>query len=447
MTDPRNRFLRRRGEHWYYRRRVPKKYAPIDPRTFSKVALNTDSLSVARQRRDAMASADDAYWASKLSEALLGDMDGDAALAKYQAARELARAKGFEFLALDTLVVDMPTEEIVARIKVIDRTPEKAKTQIADVVLGGVEPPRVTVSQAMDLYLDRLALGSLAGKSDEQKRKWAIVKRRCVASFVDLCGDLPMDEIERKHARAYYDWWGKRIAGENGTKPLRPNSANRDLGNLRTLYREYYTYLGDEERPNPFRSLRFSDTVEKRTPPFETEFIRTRILAPGMLDDLNDQARDIVYAMIETGCRPSEICNLLPENIRLDCEVPHIKLRATSGRQLKTKASARDIPLVGVSLDALRRHPEGFPRYRDKSDALSQLLMKAFKARKLLPTDQHRIYSLRHSFEDRMLEAGLDYGLRCLLMGHKNTRPQYGDGGSLAHRRKELIKCRVECRY
>ena len=41
-----------------------------------------------------------------------------------------------------------------------------------------------------------------------------------------------------------------------------------------------------------------------------------------------------------------------------------------------------------------------------------------------------------------MLEACLDYDLRCLLMGHKKTRPQYGDGGSLLYRRNELIKIR-----
>lgn len=39
-----------------------------------------------------------------------------------------------------------------------------------------------------------------------------------------------------------------------------------------------------------------------------------------------------------------------------------------------------------------------------------------------------------------MLEAGLDYGLRCLLMGHKNSRPSYGDGGSLEYRRSEILK-------
>jgi integrase len=66
--------------------------------------------------------------------------------------------------------------------------------------------------------------------------------------------------------------------------------------------------------------------------------------------------------------------------------------------------------------------------------------MKAFRARGLLPTDEHRIYSFRHAFEKRMLEAGLDYGLRCTLMGHKNNRPQYGDGGSMEYRQGELLK-------
>ena len=38
------------------------------------------------------------------------------------------------------------------------------------------------------------------------------------------------------------------------------------------------------------------------------------------------------------------------------------------------------------------------------------------------------------------LEAGLDHGLRCLLMGHATNRPAYGDGGSLTWRRYELLK-------
>ena len=110
------------------------------------------------------------------------------------------------------------------------------------------------------------------------------------------------------------------------------------------------------------------------------------------------------------------------------------------GEKLHPIYSEREIPLVGVALEALKRAPKGFPHYRDRGDLLSQALLRAFKSRNLLPTTHHRIYSLRHSFEKRMLEGGLDYGLRCTLMGHISDRPEYGDGGSLKYRQSELLK-------
>lgn len=155
---------------------------------------------------------------------------------------------------------------------------------------------------------------------------------------------------------------------------------------------------------------------------------------------INRQGALLCMALIETGCRPSELANITPENIRLDAEVPHIRIRPTKDRELKSGASVRDIPLVGVALEAMRQAPNGFPHYRDRSYLLSASLTKAFKARGLFPTKQHRIYSFRHSFEKRMLEGGLDYGLRCSLMGHRNPRPEYGDGGSLKYRRDEMMK-------
>jgi len=39
-----------------------------------------------------------------------------------------------------------------------------------------------------------------------------------------------------------------------------------------------------------------------------------------------------------------------------------------------------------------------------------------------------------------MLEANIDYGMRCYLMGHKNTRPDYGKNGSLVYRQEQLLK-------
>jgi hypothetical protein len=69
---------------------------------------------------------------------------------------------------------------------------------------------------------------------------------------------------------------------------------------------------------------------------------------------------------------------------------------------LKTEHSERDVPLVGLALDAMRRHPDGIPRYFDKGANLSATLMKHFKKHKLLPSEKHAVYSFRHSFKDRL---------------------------------------------
>jgi len=160
----------------------------------------------------------------------------------------------------------------------------------------------------------------------------------------------------------------------------------------------------------------FKDTPTEATPSFSNDWVQSKILKPNVLGGINAEAQIIAYALIETGCRPSEIANLLPENICLDAEVPHIRIRPTAKRELKSMASARDIPLVGVSLEAMKCAPNGFPRYRDKGNSLSAALLKTFHTRGLMPSKKHRIYSFRHAFEKRMQEAGLDYGLRCTLM-------------------------------
>jgi hypothetical protein len=75
-------------------------------------------------------------------------------------------------------------------------------------------------------------------------------------------------------------------------------------------------------------------------------------------------------------------------------------------RALKTKHSKRIIPLVGVSLEAFGAFPNGFPRYAD-NPTLSATINKYLRENGLLETAEHFLYSLRHSFEDRMLAGGM----------------------------------------
>ena len=88
----------------------------------------------------------------------------------------------------------------------------------------------------------------------------------------------------------------------------------------------------------------------------------------------------------------------------------------------------------------MRRAPEGFPMYRDRSNTFSGTAGQTMDSRGLYPTDDHVIYSFRHAFENRMKEARLDFELRCNIMGHNINRPEYGDGGAMAYQRDELLK-------
>ena len=431
-----NQHLKRRGTRWHYVRRVPREYEFFDKRGTVYKSLKTESLELARARRDALMEADHQYWASVMASDTLPT---DIARRSYKSAQRRAMAKGFVYTPAQDLADVATLAEIIDRLQAIPRDPVPDKKE-ADAVLGLVERPAVRISKAMALYCDEIAVSELLGKSEEQKKSWRKVKMRALNNFIKVVGDLPMHKITRDHARKYFNWWAGRVAPKDGSKPLTTNSANRDLGNIRKLYREFWEYEGEENRDNPFRNLSFAKQPPKDVPCFTDEFVRTRFLEPGIFNGLNAEATLIVYAMIETGCRPSELSNILPENIKLDVEVPYIQIRSRADRQLKAVASSRDIPLVGSALEAFRHAPNGFPRYRNKGNVMSKAIMDGLRVRGLQVTPDHRLYSLRHSFEKRMLEAGLDYGLRCLLMGHKNSRPNYGDGGSMTYRRDELLK-------
>ena len=55
-----------------------------------------------------------------------------------------------------------------------------------------------------------------------------------------------------------------------------------------------------------------------------------------------------------------------------------------------------------------------------------------------MESDKHVMYSLRHSFEDRLLREGVDERVRRDLMGHSLNRERYGQGGGLAFKAEML---------
>ncbi|KQU94905.1 hypothetical protein ASD12_24570 [Mesorhizobium sp. Root102] len=158
------------------------------------------------------------------------------------------------------------------------------------------------------------------------------------------------------------------------------------------------------------------------------------------MSGLNDQARGITLALVETGCRPSELCNIAPENIFLDEELPYIHVSPRDTTEFKTRWQDRRIPLVGVAMEVFRRHPNGFPRYRDREDNYAAATNRYLRRQGLWPGPRHSLYSFRLSFMDRMAEHGVDWELTKVLMGYRFDRRTwlFSDTVPLRHCQKAL---------
>lgn len=425
--DP-DRYLQCRAGHWHYYRRVPKTAKAVDKRVFVRTALNTKSQEIARVRRDAHERADDLYWSG-----LSSNRDVERHTKLYEAAINRARLMGFVYMEADQIAATAPLPDILQRVA----KAKQASASETAALLGGVSKPKLLVSEAMEFYIDTLGKDEIRGHSPAQIKSWKKVKWRASANYIKVSGDRPLLEVSRADAQSFYDWWSKRI----DRREVGPSAANRDLGNMRKLFRRF-TEWHDLDVPNPFDGLNFSEkkSRKKKRPPFSVDWIKTRFLSPGPLQQLNLEARIIFLTLIETGARPSELCNLSPDRIRLSHDVPHLAFEEEDGRVLKSESSARLVPLVGVALAAMQMAPGGFPRYRDKETLLSNTLMKFLRTNDLLETPDHKVYSLRHAFEKRMLEAGLTDDFRRMMMGHVIERPEYGDGGALEWRRDQLLK-------
>lgn len=411
--------IKKRGRTLSLYKRVPKRYASVERRRFIWLALHTDSPSTTERKAGPAWDALIEAWEAKLA----GDTSD--AEQRFAAAHELASARGFRYLRADQ-VAQLPKDELLERIGAVGGTEAEPDVRDAEALLGAIREPQITVSRALALYWD-LAADQLHGKSDDQVRRWKNPRIKAINNFVAVVGDKALADITGDDMLDFRGWWLERIE----TQDLSPNSANKDLIHLGTVLKT----VNRMKRLNlvlPLSDLSFKEGEAKQRPPFSDTWIRDKLLAPGALDGLNDEAKAILLAMINTGARPSELATLTADQIILDSNVPHIKIEP-NGRQLKSKNARRVIPLVGVSLEAMRNHPDGFPRYRRTSAGLSATVNKYLREHGLLETPRHTLYGLRHSFEDRQLAAGVDERVRRDLMGHSLDRVRYGKGGALEH--------------
>lgn len=421
---------------YYWVKRVPKRYAGFvkgsdgKPIQQVRVALHTDSLTIAKEKAARVETTRLAEW-----EAL---RQGDQVSAQqlFKNAKAIAAARGFDYRPFVQIISD-PSELKDRLINLIPTAaaavPEK---YVADALLG-ITPPAYPNLDEVFADFETLVAPRHLQKSRSQIKKWRLPKARTVENFkraVPGAAHLPVDQITRNHAIEFRSWWVQRIKLEG----LKPETANKDFGHISDIVKTWADLRG-HKLPNQFSGLRFPLGESDDRPAFTRSWILSKILAPGALDDLNAEARDVFLMMINTGAGASEIIDAPADDFNLDHRIPHLVI-APNGRELKQTYRRRDLPLLGVSLAAARRiiTRGGIQRYCGRATSWSNLVNKYLRNNSLKEDPRQVPYSLRHYVENELLAAGVDDRIRADILGHKYNRPSYGDGGALSGRAAAL---------
>jgi hypothetical protein len=223
----------------YLYKRVPKRYASVEPRTFVWISLRTDSPSVAKTKEAATWEQMVAAWEAKLA----GDTTD--AEQRFAAARDLAEAQGFRYLRSDQ-VAKLPLDELrdrFAAVSAFKASPDSPDMLEAAAVLGGAKEPALTVSRALELYWT-LAKDKTLGKSEDQLRRWKNPLKKAVKNFIAVVGDRAIQDISGDDMLDFRNWWMERLEEED----LTPNSGSVAQMALRDSSRESRVIAGGHEQ-------------------------------------------------------------------------------------------------------------------------------------------------------------------------------------------------------
>jgi len=412
-------------------RRVPTEFKHLDKRGLvkisTKIAVAADPRGVHAKKVVAKLNAGlEAYWRDLLAG------NASDARQRFEATQRRARTLDLHYQT-NAELAEGPLSEILKRIDLLSERGSLGDAGEVSAVMGGEGRPTFKMSDLVDEY-ENLNKATNAKKTDNQMRKWRNPRLLAMNQVIEALGDRPLAQYTRADALKFRSWWQNRIVGEK----IKIKTANKMIGHVAKMVKTVSEAHQLELKP-VFSDLRFEGGRDEQRIAFTSAFVQGRILAPKALDGLNDEARDLVYLIADTGLRLSEGVELDENTIFLNAKVPYVRV-SPDRRELKTHQSERDIPLVGTALDAMKRNPKGFPRYLDKADSLSALVNDYFKTHKLQETKEHTLYGLRHTFEDRLTAVEAPEKVIASLMGHKWSRPKYGIGPSLEQKQKWLLE-------
>jgi integrase len=280
---------------------------------------------------------------------------------------------------------------------------------------------RPTMQTAYEIYMTE--------NHSAHRRKFQNNANLYFSYFVELFGDLPLDELRHFHITQYRD--------HQLGRGLSPISVRKHNNVLNAMINMAFKHL-DIDRLSPFRGLqiRGESDHQKAIPPITKEKI---LQVKELLLQFPTPAKLVGLIQLNTGMRVSEPSVARLDDLVLDHEIPHLWVRKNIYIDRKTKASIRAVPLVGVSLDAAKelheraKHSRSewlVPQYARElgNCSCSATLNKTMKCLNF------RSHMFRHAFIDRLkANSHIPVPLAESITGHGRNTSEFANYGSVGY--------------
>ena len=216
-------------------------------------------------------------------------------------------------------------------------------------------------------------------------------------------GDLPLNEITRLQA----DEFRRHRKNADG---VTDSTVNRDLEALRHIL--FFAVDKGVLLMNPLSRVAMVRPRRKRKPVISLEEEERVIWAAAA------HLKPVVIAALDTGMRRGELLAQRAEDIDLDRRVLGVTRSKTAGGE------QREIPLTSRMVEMLERMPKTGLLFTYNGKPIRKLRRSWDTAIRRSGVRPILFKHLRHTFNTRLMEAGVIQDVRNALMGHAQGRPR-----------------------
>lgn len=309
----------------------------------------------------------------------------------------------------------------VVKINGVDFAEQFIAELIAKHMSHSNDAVRPTITTAHEIYCRESPAAN--------QMKFQVDQERYYRYFLEIFGDIPLDELKHFHIVQYRD-----IKLAQG---LKTSTVRKHVGAFNAMLNMAFKHL-DIDRLSPFRSLRIQNEGhdKKKLIPVTSELIHK---VKNALTGFHAPHRLVALVQLNTGMRLSEPVFARLDDCVLDHEIPHLWVRPNQLSQRKTKSSVRAVPLYGASLEAAKilrwyaekKHSQWlvphYARYKGNNSCSAAI-------HKTLLEFEFHSHLFRHAFIDR-LKACNDIPVRLAesITGHYSGGSEFNNYGTIGY--------------